>query len=41
MEMADTIRYTVDVDGDAYDHEAFLETVAEFNGATVVSQENA
>ena len=39
--MVDTIRYTVDVDGDAYNQQAFLETVADFNGATVISQENA
>lgn len=36
--MSDTIEYTVVVDGDQYDHEAFLETVADFNGATVSEQ---
>ena len=39
MEMTDTIRYTVDVDGDSYDHQVFLEEMADFNGATVVAQE--
>ena len=39
MEMTDTIRYTVDVDGDAYVHQVFLEEMADFNKATVVAQE--
>lgn len=37
-ESTDEIEYTVVLDGDQYDHEAFLETVADFNGAQVTAQ---
>lgn len=36
--MTDKIEYTVVLNGDQYDHEAFLETVADFNGAKVTGQ---
>lgn len=36
--MTDKIEYTVVLDGDQYDHEAFLETVADFNGAEITGQ---
>lgn len=35
----DTTVYRVEVSGDQYDNEGFLEMVADFNGATVLDVE--
>lgn len=34
----ETIEYTVVVTGDQWDHERFLEDIADFNGAAIESQ---
>ena len=37
--MSNTIRYTVEVDKDAYELHAYLEDMTNFNGASVVKKE--